>query len=744
MTDRPSDDSKQLLEQLARVPELKRRSLLKTLAIAPLASLYGSRALAASSGQTASSDSTRRSTFCVPVLPDTQYYPRYASEKMGKLFQKKYQGILPQYDNPFKTQTQWIVRNRYLLNIPFVIHVGDVVDQSWYYTAEGSQPWHANQDLVYGNQLGNGSVNKEWELASQAMQVLEDSHCPYSICAGNHDIGAIGTNIQWGPDWGVGVTGFKNDDGYQDGGFHRRNLFEPYLQVFPTARAQQQSTFGSRHHSGFHEYHVFEAEGNRFLVLSLSWRASDDALNWANQVIASNPTLPVILINHQLMGIGDDGTTAAETGYFEYLWKHLIRDNDQIFMAISGHYHGSCRVTKKNSAGHDVLLIVVDYQMSYMGGNGLMRLYEFDLTHNKIYASTFSPWVPLKPSSEINQFDVAWKTEDNHNYALDFDFQQRFAGFSDTFQVQAGTRPVGLTDIAQQLILANYTQPAQAQPVPARDSEDYPKVSGTLAHWRFFKTGVRDGTQFNFDHRSGDWPIADVSPDDANANPLFVNTWMKRNSNLLWSTDHHPASAAPGSLQFVNTKKHDSPYFTTDRNAPINTELFENGYTIEAFVKIGADFDAKKNAWMGILYRLGARWNLYSGGSGDTTMMMAISNLMEVQWEVVPVGRYTNMTCWSGSISATQWYHIAAVNDPNDDNSVILYVEGAPVLRNIASSAPGIQYVNVQTGLQMAIGCSQYGGHMDNGFLGNLGEIRLVNRPLSSDQWLTARRHTSA
>ncbi len=287
------------------------------------------------------------SSFTISVLPDTQFYPRYASEKMGELYQKLYSGIEPKYDNPFKTQTQWIAQNAKLLKMPFTIHLGDIVDQSWYYTSEKSTPWSASTDLVGNGQIGNGQVTKEWELASQAMQVLEAAQCPYSICAGNHDVGAIDSDMQWGPDWGVGVTGFANNDGYQDGGSHRVGLFEPYLQVFPAERAKRLATFGGRHVSGFHEYHVFEAEGNKFLVLSMSWRASDDAIGWANQVIQANKTLPVILVNHQLVGIGSDGKTAADTAYSNYMWDKLIKDNDQIFMAVSGHYHGSCTSTKK-------------------------------------------------------------------------------------------------------------------------------------------------------------------------------------------------------------------------------------------------------------------------------------------------------------------------------------------------------------------------------------------------------------
>jgi hypothetical protein len=65
-----------------------------------------------------------------------------------------------------------------------------------------------------------------------------------------------------------------------------------------------------------------------------------------------------------------------------------------------------------------------------------------------------------------------------------------------------------------------------------------------------------------------------------------------------------------------------------------------------------------------------------------------------------------------------------------------MYVEGAPVLRN-NTNMQGIQYVSPTQ--QIAIGCGQWAGNMSTGFLGSIGEIRIVGVPLTSDKWLTAR-----
>lgn len=102
-----------------------------------------------------------------------------------------------------------------------------------------------------------------------------------------------------------------------------------------------------------------------------------------------------------------NGMSPLEVPYGLMLWDKLIRGNDQIFMTLNGHYHGSTRLTKTNDFGNAVDEMVVDYQMAYTGGNGLQRLYEFDLTHNKIKVLSLSPWVTQQPTIADRWIHVA-------------------------------------------------------------------------------------------------------------------------------------------------------------------------------------------------------------------------------------------------------------------------------------------------------------------------------------------------
>ncbi|MBB1603428.1 LamG-like jellyroll fold domain-containing protein [Variovorax sp. UMC13] len=629
------------------------------------------------------------SSFALAVMPDTQFYARYATSAEGSEYMTRFG------NEPFSAQTGWIVANAKALNIPFTIHLGDVVDQ-----------------------VGKPD---QWKVADAAMKLLEAAKQPYSVLAGNHD-------VLRDIDFGVDPV---------DGTEANRNLAnEPYLQWFGKTRAAAQSTFRGRDPSGFHEYHVFEAQGQKFMVLSLSWRISDAGIVWARQVIAANPTLPVILANHQLLNIDADGVSPLETGYGQMLWQKLIRDNDQIFMTLNGHHHGAAHLTKTNDYGHAVEEMVVDYQMAYQGGNGLMRLYEFDLTNKKIKVLSFSPWVPQKPAATLTAFDQAVLTTPNEEFSIDMDFSQRFGGFNKSFGVGEATVASSLVAQAKAMLLKNYVEPVVATPRPAANADDYPKVANTLAHWRFFGGTANQAV-----------PVGAVIADVTGANPLHRDALNQggiqsaQAGDIVWSDDRHFLSAAPGSVRFLNTDKNVPrlSYFLTDAAAPINAQTLENGYTVEAFIKIDPSWTSGKQAWMNIMTRDGIRGQLpgWNGGDAESPpMLFAISSLREVQWEVVPTqGSRTGRTNWSGEIIAGGWVHIAIVNDPATHNTT-MYVEGAPVLRN-AGNVQGLSTLSASS--PWVVGGGSWDGGRADGFFGNIGEVRVVAAALKSSQWLTAR-----
>ncbi|MGE9269502.1 MAG: metallophosphoesterase, partial [Verrucomicrobiales bacterium] len=317
-------------------------------------------------------------SFGVVFIPDTQFYSRYAITSSGRQFLTRFG------TNPFVVQTEWIAEFANTLGCPMTIHLGDVVDRA------------SNTD--------------EWAHANAAMGILDQANVPYSVLAGNHD---VRSSSEWSGD--------------------RTLSNELYLDYFDAARAQQQSTFQGISDDGFNQYHIFEFQGQQFLNIALSWQADQDSVEWAQGILDTYPNLPVILSTHNFLAVESDGKTAASTDYGEFLWENLIRNNDQIFMGIGGHNHGSAHRLRTNDFGNEVLEVVVDYQMAYQGGNGYLRLCEFDLHQNVIRSLTFSPWVPEKPEESLNEYDLAVLQDSSNEYEVPMNFAERFSGFTNTF-----------------------------------------------------------------------------------------------------------------------------------------------------------------------------------------------------------------------------------------------------------------------------------------------------------------------
>ncbi len=441
--------------------------------------------------------------------------------------------------------------------------------------------------------------------------------------------------------------------------------------------------------------------------------------------------MPVILTTHDYLAIDSDAVTAKDTPYGDFLWERLIKDNDQIFLVLNGHNHGSARKSRVNDFGNRVHEAVSDYQMAYQGGNGYMRIYEFDLTENKIKALTFSPWVPMKPKATLNAFDRAVLNEPNNEFEIDIDFRERFRRFAPGFGPASPTREQAIVEQARAMILDGYEEPTPPATALPYDSEDYPSHPDTVAHWRFHR-GV-----------PGQPVAADAQVrDETGANPLRRGLAASAPlDGAVWSVERHARTAANGSVCFTSPNNPNAHYFATLAGVPINNDYLMTGYTVEAVMKIDRNWSAANNAWMSVMTRGGKRLSVpgWSGSYGDSsTLQFAISNLREVQWEITTMpspGRLQSKTNWSGEIMADQWEHVAFVNDPLTHDTT-MYVAGAPVLRNV-TNAIGIAGVPDQP---WVVGGS-INGSAGSGFFGCISEIRVTRAALTPAQWLTARKH---
>ncbi|SDC36179.1 Ig-like domain repeat protein [Nocardioides lianchengensis] len=618
-------------------------------------------------------DATDASRFTLAVLPDTQFYSRYAADQ-----------FIPRYGkDPFQVQTEWIAEHADELNIPFVTHVGDIVDRA-----------------------GNAG---EWTAADRAMDVLDAAGVPYGILAGNHDVN-------------------NSSDSVLDTDYTVAN--ERYWQNFGPGKRPAPTTLGGYDATGFSQWHVFEAQGQKFLSMSLPWRASDATLAWAKQVIETQ-NLPTILTSHDLIGIDADAVTARESGYGKRVWDGLIKSTDQIFLTFNGHFHGSTHLTRNNDAGHPVTQVLIDHQMAYEGGNGYLGLMEFDLTNNTMTMQTASPWVVGKPAEKLTSYDQAFLEAPNQQYQVKLDFSARFAGFQDGPADQPS-----LTKKARDIILDGFVPPAGDSRELAGNEDDYVRVPGTLAHWRFgdAQPGVVAPGQV-FEDAAGESDLRRATLAESGSTTAEVG-------DVTVTDQVNPYSSDPRAVCFDGSNQTTGrfSYLQSAAGTPVTKTKFPNGYTIETFVKMDASWDATANGWSKAVVRSGNRSTIpgFARTQWDYTASptaLGISNLREFQMTEVP-GDPTrgDKTAWSGEIMVDTWQHVAVVNDV-DTQTTTMYVDGAPVLRNATASGGA----SMNSGMPWILGADWVDDKAKNGWHGCIGETRIIDHPTTPDQWLIAR-----
>jgi hypothetical protein len=542
------------------------------------------------------------------------------------------------------------------------------------------------ENIVFMAHLGDLTQDADpssFQQVDKAFALLDAHGAAYSVLAGNHDV--------------------SGDDSRGD---------TPYLRTMGPQRFKHAKTFAGADPTGYNTAHIFQAAGRSWLVLALDWRTTDQGYAWANKVIKAHPKTPVILTSHDIVASpyddnvfpyesGDPENNAVLAGNGQTMWDKLINDNDQIFLTLNGHYWPPGRTTRKNAAGNDVYMHITNYQNRYFGGGGMIRLYHFDLVRDTIDVETINPWILAQDPESRNELaaEHARITGPVDNFSIPIDFEERFSGFL---------------------------------PVPVRPARPASRelVKGTLAYWRFDGQGApgtalsAGGTIRDLSGRGNDLTVLSVPGTAADA--------------LTWSDDHHPDQPGHASLKFAGGRNPvHGTYLTTGAKAPLNTETFRGGYTIEAFVMLPLDWDAGNNGNASFLSRRGSA--VAAGKHGRNTdpneplVQFAVTNNgREAQFNHYPLNDTYPTTNWGHGMVELKWWHLAVVNDGRRTR---LYVEGAPVVDNPNRLSAGLSSL----GLPWLVGGHEYAGAVDVVFHGNVGDIRIVNRPLRLAEFLTAK-----
>ncbi|WP_100487035.1 metallophosphoesterase [Sporolactobacillus pectinivorans] len=253
--------------------------------------------------------------FTFGVLPDTQFYSK-------------------SYPETFKKINQWFVANQGVLNLKYVFHLGDIVN---------------NVDEFY-----------QWKTASEAMHLFEQAQIPYGVIAGNHDVGS-------------------------------RDNYTFYGRYFGENRFRSNSWYGGSYKNNKGHFDLINASGRKYIMLAMGWGIGESEIDWMNQVLRLYPKRTAILYVHDYLS--DEGKRTQEG---QMLFKKVVRGNANVRLVLNGHYSGAARRVDELDDNRDgkpdrqVMQILSDYQ-SVNGGEGFIRIMGFDLVHNRVYVRTFSP-----------------------------------------------------------------------------------------------------------------------------------------------------------------------------------------------------------------------------------------------------------------------------------------------------------------------------------------------------------------
>ena len=537
---------------------------------------------------------------------------------------------------PLRETFRYLLEQRAEDNIVFMTHLGDVTEHG---------------------------TDQEITLASDTFRAI-DGRLPYSVLAGNHDISS-------GSDDQRGSTA--------------------YLKAFGPGRFRGDPTFLGATADGYNSAHLIRAAGRQWLILALDWRISDGGLAWAQGILRQHPSLPAVVTTHDLAFAEDDGR-AYLSGNGQRLWDNLIKDNDQIFLTLNGHYWPPGRTVLKNAAGHDVHVHITNYQDRYYGGAAMIRLYHVDLARGRIDVETFAPWFLARDPQRQTPLEAETieLTGDVDRFSLEIDFEQRFAGFA---------------------------PPVLPAPRPARQVVD----RHTVAYWRFDGAGqsVADG--------------AVVKDQTGRGNDLTVQRLAGSGPEILTlSAEHHVGAPAHASLRFDGGQDPNrGAILRTGDGAALNSMKFLDGYTIEVFVKLPEPF-VGNHAWMGIF-----SWEGRSGDAGkhsgwsplEPTCSLNLSPERFLQYVLYTEVGDHNPTSWSHALPVGDWHHVAIVNDGRQS---VVWVDGSKIARNPAQPAQGIATL----GRPFVLGATSFDLEYSQGFYGWLGDVRITGRPLSPAQFL--------
>ncbi|WP_223068366.1 FIMAH domain-containing protein [Paenibacillus caui] len=251
------------------------------------------------------------------------------------------------YPHIYESQVNWIKERAEEMNIRYVIHTGDIVNEP---------------TAIY-----------QWEAGDRYMKVLEDAGIPYGVLAGNHDVGTTDSD------------------------------YTTYSKYFGEPRFIGEPHYAESYKDNRGHYDLISANGNDFIFLYMGWGVDADDMAWMNEALAKHPDrIAIIALHDYLLPSG------VRSGIGNEVYREVVLKNPNVLAVLSGHYTGSALLTDEVDDDGDgapdrkVYQMLNDYQDFEEGGMGYMKLLHIDSDSGAIYVNTYSPY-----KDDYNYYDPA-------------------------------------------------------------------------------------------------------------------------------------------------------------------------------------------------------------------------------------------------------------------------------------------------------------------------------------------------
>jgi len=218
--------------------------------------------------------------FTLAIVPDTQ------------------QEVLDAKDDRLRNRFQWLVDNREVLNLRYMLQTGDFMN------------WDTPDHIQY-------------ERASAALEVLDRAGLPYALAIGNHDTAAT-------KEGGSAAPGNTRDNQRNTSTFNR------YFGVSRQRRLEGVFEPGKVDNA----YQTFAAGGLLWLVMNMELWPRAEVVEWAATVAERHPAHNIILITHSyLNGRGDIEQTNGGYGHNspQFVFDKLVSRYPNFRLIFAGH-----------------------------------------------------------------------------------------------------------------------------------------------------------------------------------------------------------------------------------------------------------------------------------------------------------------------------------------------------------------------------------------------------------------------